>query len=492
MSIVRRLGRDTIVYGLSTVIARVASVALLPIYTRYLTPADYGLIQLLELSAEVASILFVAGSRAGMMRFYYRTSDERERHLVVSTAFVLEMSLALIATLALVALAHPVWRVMLASEGTPGLVRLAALSFFVGTLSNTPLTFMQTKQQAGVHTTALTLKLILQIVLNLYFLVVQGMGVKGMLLAGIAANAVFGLGTMIWMLSTTGLHVSWRVLRDLRRYGVPYQLTSAGGFVLTFGDRFFLQRFHGATQVGLYALAYQFGFLLYQMGTGPFLRAWLPERYKGNALPQNQKDRETKQGFLFLNLLLMTMATAIALGARPAIRLLTETSFHSAAWLVPFVLVAYVLHSWVEAVKFGIDVAEQTIYYTYASAWATLVVVVGYIVLIPTYGPLGAALATIAAFTVRFGLTLHWAQQLSPQEYGWHRVRLLALITTTAITFSLMIPAETLIVDLIQSVVLFSAYSLAVWRLVLAQDERTQLISFARARISSSSPSTVA
>jgi len=481
--IVKRLGRDTIVYGLSTVIARMASVALLPIYTRYLSPADYGLIQLLELTAEVASILFVAGSRAGMMRFYYRTEDVKERNLVVSTAFVLEMSLALVATLALIAVAHPVWRLMLAGEGSTGLVRLAAVSFFVGTLSNTPLTFMQTKQQAAGYTIAVTLKLGLQVVLNLYFLVVLGMGVKGMLLAGIASSAIFGLGTTIWMLSVTGLHVSWRVLQDLRRYGVPYQLTSAGGFILTFGDRFFLQRFQGATQVGLYALAYQFGFLLYQMGTGPFLRAWLPERYKGHDLPKDVRNRDTQQGFLFLNLMLMTMAAAIALGARPAIRILTEASFHSAAWLVPFVLVAYVIHSWVETVKFGIDVAEQTIYYTYASAWATGVVLVSYVVLIPPFGSLGAALATIIAFLVRFGLTLHWAQRFSPYEYGWSRIRRLALLTGLVVAASMTVPAGPLWGDLLQASAFFLGYCAAVWRLVLQRSERTRLIDTARARL---------
>lgn len=481
--VVKRVGRDTVVYGLSTVLARGASVALLPVYTRYLSPADYGLLQLLELSAEVASILFVAGSRAGMMRFYYRTEDVRERHLVVSTAFALEMSLALLATLALVAFASPVWRLMLAGEGSAYLVQLAAIGFLVGTLSNTPFTLMQTEQRAAGYTIATTIKLLLQIGLNLYFLVHLELGVTGMLLSSIASNTLFGLGSVLWMLSVTGFRVSWRVVRDLRRFGVPYQVTSAGGFVLTFGDRFFLQRFQGATQVGLYALAYQFGFLLYQVGTGPFLRAWLPERYKGHSLPRHQRDHETKQGFLFLNLLLLTMATGIAVGARPAIRILTESSFHPAASLVPLVLVAYVIHSWVEAVKFGIDVAERTVYYTYASAWATIVVVAGYFVLIPRFGSVGAALATIIAFAVRFALTLHWAQKLAPLDYGWPRIRQLALVAGSVSAVSVAFPSQHFAAELGLMTMLMGAYCAAVWRYVLSYDERTKLLEMVRRRL---------
>lgn len=482
-SVAKRVGRDTVLYGISTVIARLASVALLPVYTRFLTPADYGLLQLLELATEVVSILFVAGSRAGMMRFYYRTNDVDERKSVVSTAFLLETGLAVIATLVLVAAAHPVWRTMLAGEGSAGLVRLAALSFLLGTLQNTPFTYLQTEQRAAAYTVAVTIKLLLQIGFNLYFLVGLRMGVQGMLLSSIVSNALVSIGTIVWMLRRTGLHPRWDILQDLRRYGVPYQLTSAGGFILTFGDRFFLQRFQGATQVGLYALAYQFGFLLYQLGAGPFLRAWLPERHKSHQKPQDIRDQETRQGFLFFNLILLSMATGIALGARPAIRILTDPSYHSSAALVPMIVVAYVLQSWVEAVKFGIDLAEKTIYYTYASWAATAVVVIGYVALIPFFGATGAALATIAAFAARFALTLRWAQRLVYQDYGWRRIRHIGLLAAACSAATMVYAPAGLLLDLAVATALGLAYAGGVWSLVLEDHERARVRDVVRARI---------
>jgi O-antigen/teichoic acid export membrane protein len=482
-SVARRVGRDTVLYGIGTIVARLASVALLPVYTRYLTPADYGLLQLLELAAEVTSILFVAGSRAGMMRFFYRTQDEKERNTVVSTTFFLETFLAIIATLALVAAAHPVWRLMLAGEGSAALVRLAALNFLLATLQNTPFTYLQTAQRAAAYTVTLIVKLVLQIAFNLYFLVYLDMGVIGMLWAAIVANAIVALGTVTWMLSQTGVRVSWPIVRDLRRFGVPYQLTSAGGFILTFGDRFFLQRYQGAAQVGLYALAYQFGFLLHQLAVGPFLRAWLPERHKGKSQPSGVDDSETRQGFLIFNLMLLSMATAIALGSRLAIRLLTEESYHSAAAIVPLVIVAYVLQAWVEAVKFGIDVAERTIYYTYASAAATVVAVAGYAFLIPRFGAMGAAVATIVAFSVRFALTLKWAHRLTPVDYGWGRIRQMVLIAAVSVGVSVAVAPASIWLEALLEAGLGVAYAVAVWRLVLHSDERRTIQQMAIARL---------
>jgi len=491
-SVARRVGKDAVLYGISTVVARLASVALLPVYTRYLRPADYGLLQLLELAAEVAAILFVAGTRAGMLRFYYRTNDEAERNSVVSTTFLLEASLALVGGLALFFSAETVWRLMLAGEGTAMMVRISALNFFLGTLHNVPFTYLQAQQRAAAYTTTLLIKLALQIVFNLALLVWLDMGVQGMLLSSVIVNALIGAGTVTWMLRRTGMRPSWAIVKDLRRYGVPYQLTIAGGFVLTFGDRFFLQRYQGATQVGLYALAYQFGFLLHQIGAGPFLRAWIPERHKGHAKPESERNHDTRQGFLFLNLLLVSMATGIAIGARPAIRILTEQSYHSAAMLVPLIVIAYVLHAWVDAVKFGIDVAEKTIYFTYASWAATLIVVAGYVLLIPGFGAFGAALATIIAFMVRFAMTLHWAQRFTPLEYGWPRVIRLLLLAVACSGVALALSPDSIAADMVFAVMAYVGYAGGVWMLILAPPERRAVREIIRSRLAKLRPNPVA
>jgi len=481
--LVRRVGKDTVLYGISTVIARIASVALLPVYTRYLTPADYGLIQLLELAGEVAGILFVAGTRSGMLRFYYRTNDTAERNSVVSTTFLLEGTLALVGAIVLFLGAELVWKTMLAGEGSSLLVQISAVNFFLGTLHNVPFTYLQAQQRAALYTTTLVIKLVLQILFNLLLLIWLDMGVRGMLISSVIVNTIIAVGTTTLMLRRTGLHPKWSIVRDLRRYGVPYQLTSVGSFILTFGDRFFLQRFQGATQVGLYALAYQFGFLLYQLGAGPFLRAWIPERHKGFSKPTTERNRDTRQGFFFLNLILITMAVGIAVGATPAIRILTEQSYHSATTLVPLIALAYVLHAWVEAVKFGIDVAERTIFYTYASWVATIVVLAGYLLLIPALGATGAVLATIVGFAVRLAMTLYWAQRLTPLEYGWGRVARLTLIAAFCVGATLVQPPGSIATDLLVTALAVSAYVTCVWILILKRDERLGIVRTVRGKL---------
>lgn len=471
-SLVRKLTKDTLAYGLSTVAARAVSVLLLPVYTRYLTPADYGVLQLLELAAEVTSLLFVAGTRAGMLRFFYKTDSPEERKVVVSSTFLLEATLALLGGLALVLCAEPVWRFMLTGEGSVGLVRLAALNFIFNTLCFTPFALLQAEQKARAYSGLMMLKLAVSVMSNLLFLVYLGMGVEGMLLSSVVVNALFGVALSVWLLRKVGFRVRWSMVRALRSYGLPYQLTTAGAFILTFGDRFFLQRYQGATQVGLYAFAYQFGFLLYQLGGAPFLKAWLPERHRENGAPEPVRQAQTQQGFLFLNLIVLSLAVAIALFARPAVQILTAQAYHEAVSLIPIVLLAYVFQVWTEAIKFGIDVSERTIYYTYASWAATAAVLLGYVLLIPSFGAAGAAWATVFGFLVRFVLTYYWSNRLTPLDYNWAPIRGIFAAAVVTSTVGTLVAIGSLPGQLALGVSTFAVYLTLVWLLVVSSAQR--------------------
>ena len=69
------LARNTLVYGAGIVARRIASFIMLPVYTHYLTPADYGVLELLQLTVDIAVILVSAGTTAGLLRFYFKAPN---------------------------------------------------------------------------------------------------------------------------------------------------------------------------------------------------------------------------------------------------------------------------------------------------------------------------------------------------------------------------------------------------------------------------------
>jgi O-antigen/teichoic acid export membrane protein len=271
------------------------------------------------------------------------------------------------------------------------------------------------------------------------------------------------------------MRLSRAIVRNLVRFGLPNQLTFAGSFIVTFGDRFFLQAHRSVSEVGLYALAYQFGFLLNQVAADPFLKAWDPQMYQLARLPAAERDPRLNRGLFFFSLFLVTGGVGLALGTPVLLRVMTTPAFRSAADVVPVILLAYALQGWMFLLKFGTDYAEQPGRFTIATWVSVVVTVVAYALLIPRWGGFGAAWATVIGFAVRLGVSYYWSQRLWPIAYHWGRVVALTACAVVVVIAHRFVPAVALPQAIAGTVAGFGVYVLLVWFIVLHADERKTL-----------------
>lgn len=469
------LARNSLVYGAGIVARRIASFIMLPVYTHYLTPADYGVMELLQLTVDIAVILVSAGTTAGLLRFFFKAEDERERNAIVVTAFAMLTALNSIATIALLLGAGPIADVVLKGAGSAALVRIVAIDLLLQGAISVPMTLMQARGRALLHSTTSLVTLVGQLGLNILFVVVLKMGVMGVLVSTLITHLLSGGFLVAWMLRQTGWQTSARAMRDLRRFAVPYQLTTAGTFILTFGDRFVIQAVRSAGEVGLYSLAYKFGFLLVTLTLNPFMTAWNPERFAAASLPRAERDLMYGSGFRYLNMLVLSAAVGIALFVDPLLTIMSDPAFHAAARLVPIIVFAYVFQAWSDVVQFGIDASEQTRFVTYATWGAAVPLIAGYLVLIPLLGGLGAAIATLVGFVVRFVLMFVFAQRVWPVQYDWRSVvGLLGWACLATVVYHVVAPA-TLGPQIALATVIGVVYLVGAFALALHVEERRRL-----------------
>lgn len=468
----RRLGKNTTIYTMSILVTRSASFLLLPLYTRYLTPADYGVLQLLEMTVDIAAILLTAGMTSGMAVFYFKAASDDERDAVVSTTFLLDLYVSLAATALLVATSYWTWQFVLLGSGTPRMVQLAGLNFTLNMLSGIPMALMRFRQEPRLVVAASLSRFALQVSFNIAFIVGLGLGPMGILLSTFLANLIVGGTLSAWLLRNVGRRFVRSIGASLVRFGLPYQITFAGSFIVTFGDRYFLQASHGVAVVGLYALAYQFGFLLSQVASEPFLQAWSPQMYLLAKRPRDERDARFDHALFLFSVVLLTGAVGLALGTPALLRVMTTPAFFDAAGVVPIILLAYVLQSLMAMVKFGIDYAERPKYFTWATWTSVAVTVCGYFVLIPRWGGYGAAWATVIGFAVRLGMSYYWSQRLFPVKYTWHRVLSVGACAAVVVVVARLVPVDSTVAAIVVAAAGLSIYLLGLWSLVLRSSER--------------------
>jgi len=466
-----RIGRHGLIYGAGLALSKVVAFIMLPVYTRYLTPADYGVLQLIQTVLEVASIF--AGSRlgAGIFRFYHKAATDEERCRGLSTAvMVLAISYAL-ATTAMYAFAPAIARHALGGAQDVALVRIAGMSLAFEGLFLVPLAYLRLRDQSLLYVVVTTVQLLLQVGLNLVFVVGMRLGAKGVLLSTLLVNVLTGVVLIVYLVKGVGLRFSERAARDLLRFGIPFVGTQVATFILTFGDRFFLREVSDTTAVGLYGLAYQFGFLLAMLGEAPFSLVWEPVRFEIAKRPD--RDELYARGFIYFNVLLLTVAVLITLFVGDFLRIAATPAFLPARDLVPIIVIAYVLQSWTLMHNVGIQVRERTEFYTLATWAGAIVAFVGYALLIPRLLGLGAALATMVSFGVRELAVYVLSQRLWPVRYRWWPVIRLLLVATAVCVAGQLLPDLNIWLSLTARLLLLAAYVGGLWYVgVLSGDDR--------------------
>jgi O-antigen/teichoic acid export membrane protein len=86
--IVKNLTKHSLIYGLSGILSRSIGFLLIPLYTHYLTPADYGTLELLDLTSYIIGMLAAMGISNSVMRFYYEFSEQEMKDQVISVALI--------------------------------------------------------------------------------------------------------------------------------------------------------------------------------------------------------------------------------------------------------------------------------------------------------------------------------------------------------------------------------------------------------------------
>src|SRR5689334_13203728 len=100
--------RHSFVYGMGTVLAKALGFIMLPLYTHYLSPRDYGILEILDLTMTLIGMFLNMGITAALLRYYNIHKSSSERHKVVATAFLFVIGTGVAAWLLAALFARPI------------------------------------------------------------------------------------------------------------------------------------------------------------------------------------------------------------------------------------------------------------------------------------------------------------------------------------------------------------------------------------------------
>jgi len=427
----RRLGRHSAIYGIGGLVSRVIAVLLLPVYTRYLTPGDYGKIETLLALTTVMGLLLRAGITSAFFRFYFDVEDDEGRLRVLRTSFWFTMGGATIGLALLLALAEPVSTLLFGSSDAANLVRASGVALWA-TVNYEQLTALFRVEERSVAFVCASLaNIFLTIGLTLLLVVALEKGPIGVIVGNFSGTLIVYLALLGYRRDQLGLQFDRGLLREMNRFGVPLVPTALFLWVTNFSDRFFLVKLADVDEAGLYSVGVRVASAMVLLLTA-FRTAWPAFAY---SIKDESEARRTYAFVLtYLTVVTAWVALALTLLSPWLVDLLATEEFAKSSRVVGPLAFSTVAYAAYIVVAIGVGRVRRTQFNWVVTGVAALVNVALNLALIPSYGMMGAAIATVAAYTTMAVGMAWWSQRLYPVPYQWRRVATAALAAAALAT----------------------------------------------------------
>ena len=422
-------------YTLGNILLRFFSFLLIPLYTSYLFPDQYGEINLALGFSNVVSCLIMCGLQTGIIRFYTDCKGDKLKiaHLfgtVISFVTILSLIIA-----GLLIITHFLWiNVIFSKISFYPIVLLAIFISSAVAIYAVYQEFLKGSHQSNKSVVLSYVYFLLLLGTNLVTVILLRWGAQGVLLSTLMVN-VFMIGVMIVDLKKNHMlyiGIKGYILKPILKYSIPLVPHSLSYNISNFFTRVVINAKVSTSMLGLYSLASQFGGIadVVSNSVQSAFQPWLFERME--QVKEGDRHAIAEIRNLTVQLLWIYGFIYLMIGAwtEEAIEIMSERSYFSAWKYVPYLILAVAIKS---PLYF-----YQNFYYYYKNKtkYIFMFTLVGCTVsmflvwwLTPKYGVYGAITGDIVAVSIRVLLSVFHGKHMIMRIYSIGKIFFINVVT---------------------------------------------------------------
>lgn len=414
--------KDASLYGLSQVIGQFVGFLLLPLYTNYLSPTDYGIITLFGFFTLFYFPLSHLGIQGAMFRYVGFAESEEEEKSILGTALISVLCIASVLAVIALILKIQICNILFTDPGPEiySYFNWIVLGAFFSTLTQLSYSYLRIKRKIKVIFTLNIIGLVITISLNILFVVFLHYGIFGVILATALASILKFINVIFYIRILKSLTFSKDYIRKMLRFGLPNVPSYLQAIVMTLFGQFALSKFLSAEDLGLYAVAWKFCLPL-QALLGALHNSW--KAHKFDIKKHHGTDNTVYSRFIILMISVYCLVYAgLSIWGGDILVLVSAEEFHAAAPFVPFLALIPLLNAmylvFSSFVSFGTSQKFQPLI-SFAGLAAT--VIFSYI-LIPNYGIKGAAMASAIGWLFMSVSSYFYGQSIFKVDFQLQKV----------------------------------------------------------------------
>ncbi len=421
---IKTLGADTAVYGVSAIVGRFLNFLLVPFYTNVLATSQYGVVATVYSYIAFMNILYLYGMESAYFK-YASTKEIGNEKEIFSTPFISVLITSLLLSgfifLESVRLA-PLVEVPLQFADT---IKYSALIMFFDSIGVIPFAVLRLERKVKTFAAIKVINIVINVAANVILLLVFHMGVEGIFISGVIASAASVILLLPTIFKKLGFHFRKDLYKSLLKFGLPYVPAGLAAMMVQVIDRPILLALTNESTVGIYQANYRLGIFM-MLVVSMFDYAWRPF-FLTHASDKNAKEMYSKILTYFvlfgsIIVLLVSLYVDDIVKIRVFHRFIINPAYWSGLGIVPVVLIGYLFNGMYVNFMAGIYIEKKTSHLPYITGIGAAVNVVANLLMIPKYGMLGAAWATLFAYAAMALVLYFVSHRFYPVHYEYARL----------------------------------------------------------------------
>lgn len=433
------IGRHSVVYFIGQASSRAVGFLMIPIYTRFIAPSNYGAMELIEILAACVGIVISMGVSDAMPRFYYAEKEKAARDRVVSTIIISLGLIGIPVVIVSIGLAKYLSVIVFDDPQYEFYLQITLIAVWFGMLCEVGFTYLRMQYMAKVFVAMAIIQLVLALCLNLYFVTVRQMGILGIFYSTLITQSVISLFLITWILRKVQFAVSIPLLGRVISFGLPIVPSRIGLMLGFMANRFFLRWMGSAdptvalAQVGLFSLGHKFGVIINRFINVPFNSFWGPRRLELLLGDEAHAKESVARVCTYATMGAMYVALLLSSSIESLIDIMADPSYYGAHRVVPFVALSYVGLGLETHFSTGILYSRKTTWITFIGLLALALILLWNYIFVPRYGLIGAATSNLAGLALRCTLIYIASQRLYRIPFEIKRIA--ALFVTACVLY---------------------------------------------------------
>jgi O-antigen/teichoic acid export membrane protein len=440
--------KETIIYSLGNLSNKIVGFILLPLYTSYITIHDFGVLGLVEPLTQFTFTVLGLGLNSAFMRWYAVEKDDHQKGKIFFNTNLVLFGNTLIWIIPLILLSEQLSRLLFSHSEFTLVLQIAFANVFFLVVNPIIFSTLRIEHKPVQYSLIRAAQFILNLLLNIYFIVVLEWGILGIFLSQLVSQILVFVYFLPMYIKLTRIALKPAIIKEFLRFSIPLMPVGILNLVMTMINRFFLEHYDTLESVGLFSFAFRISNTIKVLVIESLTLSLTPVLFQ--KLSEKDGSRFVKKNFLYGSFIIMIVYILIASFSQEIIHLIAQNEeYYRAYQLVPILGLAYIFHAANYFYTVLHSYSKKTTKIFKATLISAVLTILLNFILIPQFKIYGAAMINVLSMMILFTLLYYFSRDMWGTYFEVYKLFIMIFVGIVIVVVNTIVIREITLVSVL-------------------------------------------